>query len=257
MDHIARQAYWPLADSYAGGRRRPTRVLCLPHAGGSVGAYGPWVKAGAPELEFIPVHLPCRPGRLTDPMPADMQRLITDLLRDLEPWLSEPFALFGHSMGGLVAYELARKLVATGAQPECLIVSGTGPPHTAEPVAVTGMNDTVLVDWLMDLGGTPAEVLSHPDLLRLTLRTLRADLALLERYGAPEPMAIPIPITAFGGREDYRAPVWKMAKWQSVTSREFQQRTFPGGHFFLHEFRQPVLAEIARTVRSAISRPLG
>jgi medium-chain acyl-[acyl-carrier-protein] hydrolase len=257
MDHIAGQAYWPLANSYSGERTRPTRVLCLPHAGGSVGVYGPWLKAGAPELEVIPVHLPGRPGRLADPLPTDMQRLVSDLLRDLEPWLGEPFALFGHSMGGLIAYELARALLAGGQRPECLIVSGTGPPDTADPVAVTEMDDTVLADWLMHLGGTPAEVLGHPDLLRLTLRTLRADLTLLERYGAPEPTAIPIPITAFGGREDERAPVWKMAKWQRVTSREFQQRTFPGGHFFLHEFRQPVLAEIARTVCSAISRPWG
>jgi surfactin synthase thioesterase subunit len=187
---------------------------------------------------------------MAQPMPADMDCVVTDVLDAMRPALADPFVIFGHSMGGLIAYEVARRLAETGPYPECLIVSGTGSPDTADPALVTGMTDQELTDWLIRLGGTPPLVLNHPDLLFVALRALRADLTLLERYGTPEPTAIPVPIAAFGGREDTRAPAWKIEKWQAATSRGFEMRIFPGGHFYLHECREAMLTEIARVVRA-------
>jgi medium-chain acyl-[acyl-carrier-protein] hydrolase len=233
-------------------------VFCLPHAGGSASLYTPWTRVGWPEdLEFVPVELPGHPGRMAEPMPADMPDLIDSLLDSLRPRITEPFAIFGHSMGALVGYELARRLADTGWRPECLIVSGTGPPGVAAPVPAGDWTDGELARWLIRLGGTPLEVFAQPDLLRVALRILRADLTLLERYGSPQPTVIPVPVAAFGGTADPCAPTWQIEKWQAVTSQSFRLRTFSGGHFYLRERQPAVLAEIAGAVRACAPWLLG
>ncbi len=142
-------------------------MFCLPHAGGSASVYAPWVRLAAPvSLEFVPVELPGRAGRLAEPMITDMARLVETLEYALLPETTEPFAIFGHSMGALVGYELVRRLVERGApQPECLIVSGSGPPGSNEPLQAGELTDAALVDWIVRLGGTSQKFSPTPSCL--------------------------------------------------------------------------------------------
>jgi surfactin synthase thioesterase subunit len=165
----------------------------------------------------------------------------------LAPHLDRPFALFGHSMGGLVAFELARTLRVLGRpSPEHLFVSAhRGPQQPYRLPSVAGMSDRDLVGWIRRLGGTRDEVLADDDVMKLVLPLFRADLSLCEtyRYVTAEPLACPI--SAFGGIFDEHVARADLLAWGAETTGRFQVRMFPGGHFFLDDTRPRLLQAIA------------
>jgi surfactin synthase thioesterase subunit len=230
----------------------PVRAYCVPHAGGSADAYRGWSRsADWPDVEFVPVELPGRGTRRAEPLPATLAAVTDELLGRLASRpADERFVLLGHSMGASVAYETARRLAAAGRPaPELLVVSGSRPPGAADLRRLRVDSDEELLRRLRDLGGTPSEILQHPGLLRMVLPPLRADLAMLADYqAAVDPTPVPGPVLALGGAADPAAsPRW-IAAWRALTTGRFRHRILPGGHFFLHEHRSTVLAEIGTQV---------
>ncbi|MFC6084952.1 thioesterase II family protein [Sphaerisporangium aureirubrum] len=223
------------------------RLLCLPHAGAGASAYRQW-GAGLPAwIGAVPVQLPGRETRLGERPYQDCRALVTDLAGEVEPTLSRPYAVFGHSLGALLAYELVRELIERGCPPPArLFVSGRKAPQLAETLPrLAGASLDELADLLCRLGGTPQALLGDRKALALMAPVLRADFAVNEshRYASYPPLDVPI--TAFAATADARASVADVAAWGARTGAEFRRHTLHGGHFAVLEQAPRVHALIA------------
>jgi medium-chain acyl-[acyl-carrier-protein] hydrolase len=179
------------------------------------------------------VQPPGREGRCWDEPYRDAAALTTDLVEAIDAVFDEPYAVFGHSMGALLAFELAREVRRRGRPaPTHLFVAGRHAPHlssTAAPMHNAATAD--LIRELRKLGGTPEVVLADPDLLDVMLPLLRADLAVNEGYRYPPEPPLGVPITAFAATADPRADRDQVAAWRAQTSSGFTLRLLPGDHF--------------------------
>ena len=222
------------------------RLICLPHAGGGAALDRPWSAEAVPALDVVPVQLPGRERRLRERPFTAMAPLVEALAGALAPVLDRPFALFGHSLGAWVGFELARHLRAVGGpQPMRLFVSGSRAPHLPDTrPAIHDLPGSEFVAALGRLGGTPDEVLDHPDLMALLEPVLRADFAIADTYAYRPEEPLPFPISAFSGTADALAPPPTVAAWAALSQGQFRQRTLPGGHFFIQEQRAAILAAI-------------
>ncbi|WP_406143462.1 thioesterase II family protein [Streptomyces sp. NBC_01012] len=235
-------------NSGAGAR---IRLICLPHAGGSASFYRPWAALLPPEAELLGVQYPGREDRLQDPMIDTMGELVTALADALPPLLDRPYALFGHSMGSAVAWELAHELSRRGApQPRRMFVSGRAAPHTAVAGDVHRRDDDVLCAELRRLGGTSGEVLDDPGLRSLVLGIVRNDYRLIETYRPDVRPLLDCPVHVLTGADDPeldRERVLERAGgWADLTTARTEVRTFPGDHFYLTPRRREVVATVLR-----------
>jgi medium-chain acyl-[acyl-carrier-protein] hydrolase len=225
---------------------RPVRLFCLPYAGGSARSYLPWSRQLTDTAEVAPLELPGRGERIRE-LPCDrMGPLLDDLLPRIARAADEPFALFGHSLGAVIAYELARRLRDRhGIQPVRLFVSAHRAPHLPlRERRITHLPDDAFAAHLRDLGGTPAEVFDSPDLMRLLMPVLRADFALSEGYGHPAGDPLDCPITAFGGTHDPDVSVEELGAWQRHTRDRCRVRMLDGDHFFLQTAQKQLLQAV-------------
>jgi pyochelin biosynthetic protein PchC len=241
---------------------RPTarlRLFCLPHAGGGAGFYRPWAALLPRDIELHAVQYPGREDRWADPVTDRMDVLVTALADDLAPLLDRPYALFGHSMGSAVAWELAHELRARGARaPRRLFASGREAPGTARPGDLHRRGDQALCEELERLGGTHRDVLADPELRAAVLATVRNDYRLIETYrpraGEREPLAAPI--TVLTGDADPELDPGRAADgaggWSRLTTGRTQVLTFPGGHFYLVPGRAEVVAAVVRRLDPAL-----
>jgi medium-chain acyl-[acyl-carrier-protein] hydrolase len=234
---------------------RPTarlRLLCVPYAGVGPSAYRRWSDTLPHDIEVGAVHLPGREGRLREPAFTRIEPLIDATAEGLRPYLDRPFALFGHSMGAMVAFELAQRFRAEGwGEPTHLFVSGRRAPHQPpRHPAITHLPDAQFVEEIQRrYNGIPDEVLRHPDLLALLLPGLRADLTLIEAYAHRPGSPLACPVSAYGGVADTEATPAELVGWRQHTRGGFSVQVFPGGHFFVQsaheELMQSVKAELA------------
>jgi medium-chain acyl-[acyl-carrier-protein] hydrolase len=224
------------------------RVFCFPYAGGGCSTYSAWSALLPEEIEVCPVQLPGRETRITEPPYTTIEALIPPLVEALLPYLDMPFALFGHSMGALISFEVARYLSEQYAQlPVRLVVSAHRAPHlpdTKAPIHHLPAKD--FVHELLRLQGTPAEAASHDELLQLILPTLRADFTLCETYTYQQAEPLSCPITALGGLQDHAVPRSHLEAWQAQTKATFQTRFFIGNHFFIKTAQHEILRTLTR-----------
>jgi medium-chain acyl-[acyl-carrier-protein] hydrolase len=205
-----------------------------------------------PGVEVCAVRLPGREARLAEPAFKSIRPLVAALAEPLLPHFDKPFAFFGHSMGAKVAFELARYLRSTrGVEPVHLFVSGCkGPRLPRDGRPIHGLPEAEFIEELRRLNGTPPEVLEHPELMRLMLPLLRADFELVETYEyLPGPL-LDCPVSAYGGLEDVDVPGEQLGEWGAETNGAFNQRMFPGGHFYLHAARERLLQMISLDLRA-------
>ena len=240
---------------------RPTpsarlRLFCFPYAGGGASIYGRWPAQLPPEVEVVAAQLPGRESRLAEKPIADMNLLVDRLAEALAPYMDRPFALFGHSNGGLMAFELVRRLRAAGRRmPLHLFVSGRPAPQVelTDP-PVHDLPDAEFMATLRRFGGTPEEVLQNEEIMALMVPLLRADFALGETYVyEPEP-PLDLPISAYAGETDGEVPVWQVEAWREQAAGAFHFHSFPGGHFFLQEDQAMVLDRLRRELQEAVRR---
>jgi surfactin synthase thioesterase subunit len=228
------------------------RLFCLPPAGGGASGYRHWPAAMPPGVEVLPVQPPGREARLGEPAITSAAEFVDVLAGPLLARAGERFAVFGHSMGGFLAYELAQRLTELGRPPAHLVISGHVPPHLRHlrrPVPpVAEMSEEFLRDYLADTAGTPAEILGIPELMELVLPVLRADLLLCETYRPRTRPPLDVPLSVFGGDADPDATPDLLARWAGYTTAAFTTRTFPGGHGYLHDDTATVAAAVAAAV---------
>lgn len=215
------------------------RLYCLPHAGGAASAFRPWI--GRLEgIAVCPLQPPGRETRQRDAPHVDMAPLAGELADVvLADAADGPYAVYGHSLGALVGFELLLEIRRRGGpMPVHFLVSGCSAPQwTTEDnrFTITGMTDAQIVALLRMLGGTPESFLSNPMVLRMILPAIRADLTVKNTYRYEPQQPLDVPITAIAGDTDPRASVESIAAWRDQTVRRFQTHTLPGGHFAVLE----------------------
>jgi medium-chain acyl-[acyl-carrier-protein] hydrolase len=177
-----------------------------------------------------------------------MDLLVPNLLRVLEPDLNCSYAFFGHSLGALVSYEIARVFQDRGVrQPIHLFVSGRGAPQVPDPnPAIHHLPDSQFIDKIRQFNGTPQEILANEELMQIFLPILRADFTLNETYSYRPGKLLACPVTAFGGDRDGRVPDESLQAWKYLTTGRFQSLIYPGDHFFLHSEQEQIIRVIIR-----------
>jgi medium-chain acyl-[acyl-carrier-protein] hydrolase len=228
------------------------RLFCFPHAGAGGLAYREWARLLPPAIQVLPVLPPGRETRLRETSYTSIEPYVDDLATALAPELRAPYALFGHSLGALVAFELARRLRAARlAAPAHLFVSGRIAPQLSEHRRILHRLPTSdLAKELAALGGIPAGIDLGDQRLSYLLTALRADLAVNESYAFRTEPALGTAVTALGGTADPRVNESELAAWRAQTSGPFALRTYRGGHFYLseQEHRGALLSLVADTL---------
>jgi surfactin synthase thioesterase subunit/phosphopantetheinyl transferase len=211
-------------------------LFCLPYAGGGASAYRQWSRA-LPGVDVRPVQLPGRESRIAEEARVDAGEIATEITAAVSAEAGSQarrFAIYGHSMGGRLGFEVVRRLAERGGpMPDRLYVAGSRPPDSGEPLAdLADADDDELVARLEALGGTPAGVFDIPELRELLLPVLRADFGWLRDYRS-RPGPVPVPIVALAGADDATVRPAQMLGWAAHTTADFRLRTVPGDHFFL------------------------
>jgi surfactin synthase thioesterase subunit len=237
------------------------RLFCLPYAGGTPGVYRAWAKLLPADVDVMAVTLPGRTPGSGEALLGSVGEIVAVLLPEVRAATDLPYALFGHSMGALVAFELAVALQdAGGPGPDCLFVSGRRPPdepHTSS--FIHDLPDGEFLDALdRSYGGVPDAIRREPELLALLLPALRADVRTFETYARLSGARVHCPVHVYGGAHDTRPRPEQLNGWQRVAEHEISVRLFPGGHFYLTAETDAVTADIAtRWARDGAERRKG
>ncbi|MFI6154525.1 thioesterase II family protein [Kitasatospora sp. NPDC051170] len=222
----------------------PLRLLCLPHAGGSASAFRSWAAAAGPDVEVLALQYPGRQDRYREPAVADLARLAGLALPAVRAAVGEGrYALFGHSMGALLAFELTRRLEREDRPPELLTVSGRRAPSTRRDGEFAHLtDDRALAAHLGSLSGTDPRLLADEEALGMILPAVRADLTAVDTYRPGPDALVAAPILALTGDADPWVTPAEAAAWQHHTTATFELRTYPGGHFYLDGRQRELLA---------------
>jgi len=224
------------------------RLFCFPYAGGGASIFRTWPDELPSSIEVCPIQLPGRENWFTEPPYKQLLPLVQVLAEVLDPYLDLPFIFFGHSMGALICFELARRLRKINAlQPVHLFISGHRAPHLLPAKRpIHQLPDSRFLEELRDLSGTPEEVLQNIELMQLLLPTLRADFSIVETYVYIEESPLDCSITAFGGLQDPEVHPEDLKAWQTQTHSEFTLHMYSGDHFFLRSAQTMLLEVISK-----------
>jgi surfactin synthase thioesterase subunit/glycosyltransferase involved in cell wall biosynthesis len=242
-----RQTQW-----FAGDTEGATeRLFCFPWAGGGTSTYLSWREPLSGAASVVAVRLPGREDRAAEPPLDSMEAAVDALVEAIEPYLSRPFSFLGHSMGAVMAFELARRLRAKGlAGPRILIASAARAPiyrlgHQPPPDPPR----EEFIEEIKRLEGISPDVLADPRLLEIALPALEADARLYRRYVHQPGDPLDIPVYAYRGAADPNIQEEHAARWAEMTTGAFQARVFEGGHFYLDQSREAVLAALRQDLK--------
>jgi medium-chain acyl-[acyl-carrier-protein] hydrolase len=233
------------------------RLFCFPHAGSGASVYQKWADSIANGVEVFAIQPPGRETRIKEPLVRDLSLIVTELRQALQPLLGMPCVFFGHSVGAIVAFELARELRKTGslAGLRALFVAGASAPHRRQNKEIThDLPREQFIAALRRLNGTPEAVLEHPELLDVVVPILRNDFFISETYRYTEMPPLDIPIVAFGGEADKEVTSEQLVGWKDQTTvRPFSCTLFAGDHFFTHSNREQLLAAVNKALREVVT----
>ena len=232
------------------------RLFCFPYAGGEASLFSSWSKSITTGIEICPIELPGHGCRLLERPFNQLKPLVEKLAEVLLTYLDKPFAFFGHSMGGLVSFELTHLLRQYyGLSPIHLFVSGRRAPQVpkSEP-PIHHLPEPEFLSELRSLNGTPKGVLRDAELMELFLPILRADFAAIETYVYTPKPRLKCPITVLGGLQDYKVSCEALEAWREQTNANFSMQMFQGDHFFINSNQSTLLQFLNRELQTIVSR---
>jgi medium-chain acyl-[acyl-carrier-protein] hydrolase len=219
-------------------RPRPTaafRLFCFPHAGGAPVTFFPWVAQFSEDIECVCLQYPGRALRLREQSSTSVRQIVDSILQEIDGLSQKPFAFYGHSLGGIVAFEVTRALRDSGRPgPHHLYVGAARPPQMASPrPAIHMLPDGEFVAAVNSrYGGIPVAIASDSGAMEMFLPSLRGDFTAYETYQFRPSDPLAIPITIFGGEQDTAVPPECLPGWAEHTGAAFDIKLLPGGHFF-------------------------
>ncbi len=237
-------------------REGEVRLICFPYSGGAAAIYHPWTRRLPQQLRLYPVELPGRGRRLSEPPFTRLQPLVEAVAAELSRHLDGPFALFGHSMGALLAYELACHLrEVLRREPVHLFISGHGAPQLPDRGQLLhDLPDDRFIEEVLRLNGTDERVLACPELREILLPILRADFCLCETYEYRPRAPLSCPMTVLSGLQDPFLQRSDLEAWRETTRGPFRLRLFPGDHFYIRSRQADLLEALARDLlRSSVT----
>ncbi len=232
------------------------RLFCFPYAGGGAAVYARWAELLPSGVELCRVQLPGRETRWREAPFTSLPQLVDTLAAEIHAHLDRPFAFFGHSLGALISFELARQLRSRfELLPTHLFVSGRWAPHlpNPDPPIYQQPDDDLILALRERYDSLPDTVINDPELRAIFLPLLRADVTLLDTYDYQADRPLDCPITAYGGRADKRVTRAALEAWRDHTTQAFQVRLFPGAHFYLQAERVQVLQAMSRELSALLS----
>jgi surfactin synthase thioesterase subunit len=233
------------------------RLYCLPHAGGGAALFRTWPSGLPADVEVCPIQLPGREIRFSEPRFTSITQLVQTLAPIMVPHLKKPFAVFGHSMGALIGFELIRELRQLGAPaPLRLLVAAREAPQLMETLLpLNGLPDKEFFEELHQrYGGIPYEAFNNQEIRDVFIPLLRADIEMVETYRCrPEP-PLDCPISVFGGWLD-RIAYPDLQAWQQQTRQPVFVQMFGGSHFFMQTDQAGLLEVIGCQLSPDSSRP--
>ena len=228
------------------------RLFCVPYAGGGAQAFQQWPDILPPSFDVWAANLPGRGKRLMESAFFQLSGLIAALTEALMPLLDKPFAIFGHSMGALIAYETVRTLKKLhGPMPVHLLVSGCFAPQLPDPCHIHHLPQEEFVRELRRLNGMPKEILENQELMELVLPSLRADFTATETYVYNDEPPLSCSISVLGGWRDPLTTRESLEAWRIHTTGYFSMRMLPGDHFFIHSMQRLLLDLIVSELQQA------
>jgi medium-chain acyl-[acyl-carrier-protein] hydrolase len=210
--------------------------------------FRPWAAGLPDDVEIGAIQLPGRGDRMSEPPFTQLSPLLDSLLPDLRPYFDRPYAFFGHSMGALICFELARR-----SAPQHLFLSGRRAPNCDRGVIMHQLSDADFVAELRSLNGTPLQVLENAELMQLFLPILRADFTVCETYQYVETSPLRCPISVFAGTRDRSEPLEMMQPWSLQTQNDFSISVLPGDHFFVQTEQQILLKQLSAKLNALMS----
>jgi medium-chain acyl-[acyl-carrier-protein] hydrolase len=238
----------PLLSGHKPNPRAVLRLFCFPYAGGGALVFRNWPDILPREIEVCAIQLPGRGNRLRETAFRNMSLVVEAVGEEIVSLLDRPFAFFGHSMGAIIGFELARLLRRGGHElPTHLFVSGHKAPQIPKTEPFTfNLPDAEFIQELQRLNGTPREVLDHPELMQMMAPLLRADFESIQTYTYQHEPPLDCPITALGGLQDPDISRETLEPWREQTTSTFNLRMFPGDHFFLNTEQARLLRVLAQ-----------
>jgi len=240
---------------WAGTADVEVRLLCLPPAGGSAHLYRRWARLLPSSIGVLAVELPGRGSRLAEPPATSLDEIVEPLHRELLPLLDRPMVVFGHSMGATLGVELCRAVRRTDPhwRPALFVTAAAEPPESVLTKDFSFRHDDAgLVGYLQTMGGTPPELLGNPEYLKMLLPPLRADLSVLAGRRPDEHPPLECPVRVYLGDADPSVRRDRIPGWERESGGRAPVTAFEGGHFFVLDAVEPVLAALRRDIAVAL-----
>lgn len=231
------------------------QLFCFPYGGGNTTFYQTWAKQLPPGIQIVVCQLPGRTTRFKESAFTAYDPLLKELVAELLKVIKGPYAFFGHSMGALLSFEMARSLRRQSAPlPRCFFPSGHKAPQlsrTREKIA--HLPEAQFIEKLIEYNGISETILENKDLMELLLPTIRADFTMLESHQYREEAPLDLPIYASGGTRDSKVSLEDLKAWGIQTTGEFEYQMYEGDHFFIHPMEKDVVSQVGQTLKKVMS----
>lgn len=227
-------------------------MICIPFAGSGASLFAGWQRIMGDDMEILPIQLPGREERIAEKPVTSVDEAVISIAQAVVPAINgRDFVIFGHSMGGLIAYALTAKLEKDyGMSPDLCVISASSINICAKKQKVSEMSDEELIQELSSYGGMDEQLLSLPDYLKMYLDIIRNDYKIIEDFAASDKTSVRSPFRLYSGTEDTLIAKDDMKEWYGLTSSGVTEKVFEGDHFFIKKHVDDICKDILDNIRN-------